>query len=214
MTDPTFTIYHGHAYQPGFETCRDVAPSVSHGVEYQNPAFCPPDPFARYIVDNGAYSAAEGGDSWDPDRFESMLSIAEGWARDPDFVVCPDVYGSWEKTQERAEVWYPRLAERGLRVFVVGQPPADVGDILDHADQFDSPGVFLGGPQTWKYQTASRLVDCAGDRLQVHIGRPGDLLRAKNTGVDSVDTTSIYVNKSWDRLRRLCTQQTLDRWEN
>jgi len=209
-----FTIYHGHAFQPGLETCREVAPDITHGVEYQNPEFCPADAFARYIVDNGAYSASQDDSDWDEERFEAMLSIVEGWERDPDFVVCPDVFGSWDETQERAAKWYPRLVGKGLDVYVVGQPPASVSELVDHADRHGSPGVFLGGPQRWKYQTASSLVDRVGDRLQVHIGRPGDLLRAKNAGADSVDTTSIYVNNSWDRLRRLSTQRSLSEWSD
>lgn len=154
-----------------------------------------------YILDNGAFRAYRDNEPWDVDAFVGRLSQLDTMPRDPDFVILPDVVTNPSKTKERAMQW----------VGVIDYPtayPAQDGvepeDAVDLADRSDSETIFLGGTVEWKRKVADEFVTAAHDHgLELHIGRPGDLVWADRIGADSVDTTSIVRSQAWHRLERL-----------
>lgn len=194
------TVYHGHASPTDLTTCRENAPSISHGIEWSDAARMVKRD-EPYIVDNGAYSGFE------PDAFRTMLETVEDMPRPPEWVVLPDKLDDWNKTIKRARNWCEEVRDYGYDYYVVGQPPADPGRIVEHADSLCASGVFLGGSnRLWKFQTAAEI-----DSLPVHIGNPGlgSYLTHAARVADSVDTTSIVVNDSYHHLTRLETETTL-----
>lgn len=202
-------VYHGHASPDDLEACRESAPSINHGVEWVNAPRMPirDEP---YILDNGAYAAAKNGEPWDKTDWYNLLEKAHRQPREPDFVVLPDVYGDIEATIHRHQRFVEIVRSHGYLYYSVAQPGSEPLSQIRFAESIGATGIFMGGPEEWKQSVGEefrRLTDEYG--LQLHIGQPGNLGWAIDTGFDSCDTTSIVQNDAYDRLSRLEGQSTL-----
>ena len=192
-----FTIYHGHASPTDLEACKGACPTVTHGVEWSDPDRMVTSRDEPFIIDNGAY----GSEGFVPSKFIRMLDAVSQFSADPDFVILPDCFDNWEKTQERAIGWYETVAGYGYDYYVVGQPPAGRTELTYLADRVNASGIFLGGSRKgWKLDMAEKI-----DSYPVHIGNPelGSNLRYASKVADSVDTTSIVVNDLYQHLTQL-----------
>jgi hypothetical protein len=82
---------------------------------------------------------------------------------------------------------------------------------LDELFQFRrdvaADGIFVGGPWRWKRAHGEEIVRRAHEEgIPVHLGNPGSkegLVWARRAGFDSVDTTSIFQNQTFDWLEAL-----------
>jgi len=195
-------IYHGQPSPKQLERCRESAPSFEHGEEWCEPTRYP-DHDERYIIDNGAYVAAQSGEKWDKREWYELLTATHDMKRPPDFVVLPDVYDDAERTQARHRRFVEIARSHGYDYYSVGQPGLPPVDQVEFAESIGASGVFLGGCEIWKRAVARdfrELTDSHG--LKLHIGQPGNLRWANSVGVDSVDTTSIVRNQAYERLTR------------
>lgn len=198
-------IYHGHPSPNSIDSCREAAPSHTHGAEWSPAKMTPHD--WPYILDNGAFAAYANNEPWDVDAFVGRLSQLDSMPRPPDFVVLPDVVTSPEETKKRAAQWAGVIDERTAFPVQDGIEPEEAMGV---ADRLGAEVVFVGGTVAWKREVAADMVTCAHDHgLECHIGRPGDLTWAEQTGADSVDTTSVVQDQAWGKLEQLETQQTL-----
>lgn len=198
-------IYHGHPSPASIESCREAAPSHTHGAEWSPAKMTPHD--WPYILDNGAFSAFVNGVPWDATAFVGRLVQIETMPRDPDFVVLPDVVTDPQATKERAAQWAPIID--APTAFPV-QDGIDPETAVEVCDRLDAGTIFVGGTVGWKRRHAEAFVAAAHDHgLDCHIGRPGDLTWAEDIGADSVDTTTIVHDQAWHKLDQLEEQQTL-----
>ena len=202
-------IYHGHPSPNSMEQCREAAPSYTHGAEWSHQKMTPHD--WPYILDNGAFHAYVNGVPWDATAFVGRLKQIETMPRDPDFVVLPDVVTDPESTKKRSQQWAGVVDY--TTAFSV-QNGINPDEAVEFADRVGAEYLFVGGTARWKRRNAETFVESAHDHgLKCHIGRPGDLVWARDIGADSVDTISIVRNESWGRLRTLeantSTQQPL-----
>jgi len=150
-----------------------------------------------WIMDNGAYS---GG--FDPAQWRDGLQTARNMGNAPDFVVLPDAFKDWIHTRQRHErfaSWVPDEWDTAT----VAQPCGTIDGIITTAQRLDSSTLFIGGGHKHQRQRARELIEAAHSAgLDAHIGGPaGGLSWARDLGADSVDTTSIVRNQSWERLR-------------
>jgi len=157
-----------------------------------------------YFVDNGAYSAWRNGEEWDKTEWVATLDATRDMPREPDFIVLPDVYQSAEETYERGAETVSTATDYGWPVYFAVQDGMAVETAVRFAEDKELDGIFVGGSQAWKRRYAGQFIMTAHDYgLHCHIGKPGDIYWAYTLGVDSVDTTSIVRNQSYDRLRRV-----------
>lgn len=202
-------IYHGHAREAALEKCKEAAPNLTHGLEFGRYMWLN-DLDVPYIIDNGAFSAYDNGNNWDPTEFLQLLAWANERDREPDFVIIPDVVGDASGTIKRSSKWAKRIS------FTKYQPVQDgmgISEGVDLALNNGASGIFIGGSVAWKKKTASEWVDAAHESgLKAHIGRPGGvkgILAARRWGADSVDTVTIVRNRQWEKLRTIENQRTL-----
>lgn len=192
-------IYHGHPSPASIESCRAAAPSHTHGAEWSPLKMTPHD--WPYILDNGAFRAFKRNEPWDVDAFAGRLGQLDTMPRDPDFVVLPDVVTNPEKTKKRASQWAGAI---GYPTAYPAQDGVTPEEAVEIAEQLGCDTVFLGGTVEWKREVAHEFVDVAHDHgLRLHIGRPGNLVWARDTGADSVDTTSVVQDQAWHKLETL-----------
>lgn len=200
-------IYHGSSYQDALERCRQVAPSHNHGFCWIPSKMTAID--EPYILDNGAFSAFANGVPWDPDGFVRRLGELDRMPREPDFVILPDVVANPEMTKERSRKWASIINHRTAVACQDGHGP---DEMVEFAAEVDAEVLFIGGTSRWKRRHAAKFVTAAHQRgLDAHIGRPNDLTWARDTGADSVDTTTI-VTGSWHKLRDLEQNSSLTRF--
>lgn len=142
--------------------------------------------FARYCLDNGAWSAYQQGTAWDGGAFAAFVdAVGPG-----DFIVAPDIVAGGLASLALTESWLPRLP--GLRLIAVqdGMTPADVRPLLG-----PTVGIFVGGSTEWKLSTMrtwGRLAREVGCYL--HIGRVNTRRRINMclfVGAHSFDGTSV-----------------------
>lgn len=201
----TLTIYHGNPSPNSIESCRDAAPSYTHGAEWALQKMTPHD--WPYILDNGAFTAYKNNTLWDVDQFVRRLSqIEDEMPREPDFVVLPDVVTDPEGTYDRAEPWKSLIDYNTAFAVQDGMRPERAAEF---AAEIGCVALFVGGTVRWKRTHAPTIVERAHDYgLDCHIARPGNIGWAEEIGADSVDTTSIVHNQNWGRLEHLENQQT------
>lgn len=125
-------------------------------------------PGMMYALDNGAWEAAQRGETLSEMLFEAALNR---YGRKADWVVVPDVVGDGRATLAQAERWLPRVeAARAHPMIAVqdGMEPADVAAWVG----YDRAGVFLGGTTEWKW---ARIMDWArfahGCGARFHVAR-------------------------------------------
>jgi hypothetical protein len=156
-------------------------------------------------LDNGAFRSWRLGYPFIERLFLHALEqgYKRGWKLD--FVVCPDMVAKGMDSLVFSMRWQERLAscdrlalavQDGMTPQLVDKRTADLG--------FHT--LFIGGTQEWKWKMAAEWVSFARDHgMKVHIGRcgtDGAIDRADALGVDSVDSSNIARNDSWDVVSR------------
>jgi hypothetical protein len=148
-----------------------------------------------FALDNAAYLAFKAQRPWDRDSFVATVErISElPKAKQPAFVVAPDIVGGGYASLEHSETWRPWVKEQLPEVPVY--LPVQEGMTLDgtaaRLEGFD--GVFVGGAsELWKVQSSywwCKLAHAMGKPC--HVGRISGrervcLMRAYE--VDSIDS--------------------------
>lgn len=152
-------------------------------------------------VDNGAFSAYQNGYGFDEYAFLRLLSEINRKNIQYDFIVVPDIVAS-EASLDFSLKWLERLAG-WKRLYLAVQDGMDerhYSEILSAK----IAGIFVGGTEKWKWQTAERWVKLAHENgLKCHIGRCGTfekLLYAYEAGADSVDSTNFARNGNYKHI--------------
>lgn len=204
-------IYHGEAGDPDLERCREAAPSYDHRVMLTSCLTRREN--VQYALDNGAFVVWNRGEHWltsgRAEEFVKRLRLTRERPNPPDFVVLPDVVMDPFQTSRRSLQWSHIIREElGLDypLYVAVQNGMTPEWALSFADECGADGIFVGGDMDYKHDVTPQLVE---SEYPVHVGRPGDLVWARNAGVDSVDTTSIIRNNAWHRLEQLEEQEAL-----
>ena len=195
----TVKIYHGHPSPDVIEKCREAAPSYKHGAEWSHQKMTPHD--WPYILDNGAFHAYKHNKPWDATAFVRRLNQLGSMPREPDFVVLPDVVTNPELTKKRSKEWAKIIDHPTAFPCQDGIKPDEA---TEFAQRIGARVLFIGGTREWKRENSEALAEAAHDSgLKCHIGRPGNLVWARDVGADSVDLTSIARDGSYHRLEYL-----------
>ena len=142
-----------------------------------------------YALDNGAWSAHQAGQPWQPERFERLIAQLGPGA---DFVIAPDLVAGGRDSLRLTEAWLPRLEGIGRRRLIAvqdGMEPPDVAPLLG-----DSVGIFVGGSTAWKLATMASWGELARQRgAWCHVGRVNTtrrVLMCIRAGAHSFDGSS------------------------
>ncbi len=153
--------------------------------------------FANYALDNGAYTAHTQKRPWSEPKFIKAL---ERFGSDADFVVVPDVVLGGLESLDLSLSWLPRVsavARVSLIAVQNGMTAAHLSGILS-----PSVGVFVGGNDEWKEETAEDWAIAAhAAGAWCHVGRVNTQRRIRicqRAGVDSIDGSG--VSKYGDHL--------------
>lgn len=136
-----------------------------------------------HIIDNGAWTAYKTKQPWNKDAFYSYLSTA----KNPDFVVIPDIVAGGKASLIRSTEHIQRLKKYTLYLAVQpGIIADDIGELLIYIK-----GIFIGGDSVWKWRTAEYWREYSyKNGIKCHIGGVGTKQLydyAYAIGVDSVD---------------------------
>lgn len=153
-------------------------------------------------LDNGAFQSHRRGFPFMEQFFLEALESCYTNGLSLDFVVCPDIICGGVKSLDFSLAWAERLAT-APRLALVLQDGMQEG-MLDPHILSKFTHLFIGGSVEWKWENADRWVRFAHAHNKLcHIGQVGraDRLRfAQHIQADSVDSTSIARNDSWDVL--------------
>lgn len=198
-------IYLGKCGRPDLRKARQTAPShvFGHCWTPQNVGL----ETVPFIVDNGAYVAAQNDEPWDVDEWLSLLDRLSEFSYKPDFVVLPDGYNDAERTVEKHRKYASEVLNRGLTPAAVIQPGMDEETQIQLADRLGADFLFVGGANRWKRAYGEEIVELAHDLgLKVHIGNPGGesgLKWSYQIGADSADTSTVTASQAWHYLEVL-----------
>jgi len=178
-----------------------------------NPNTTPSKDLSRVYcaLDNGAFSCFRKGYPFQADVFRQTIKACYKHNITLDFIVCPDIVCGGLDSLSFSMKWAagellgsPNLA----LVMQDGMKPQDIS-VGYHLKHFSY--IFIGGSVGWKWKTAEEWVRFAKDNnKKVHIGQCGRLQyleRARDLGVDSVDSTSFTVNNSFHIVEELNGKQ-------
>jgi hypothetical protein len=148
--------------------------------------------------DNGAYQAWNRGYPFLERHFWDALERCYTLTIKLDFIVCPDIVAGGKKSLDFSVKWSERLLGTKLALPLQDEMiPADITP--DIRKNFTH--LFLGGTKKWKSQTLNGWVECSKSwKMPLHVGRIGTLpllLRCRDAGVESVDSTNFSRNDSW-----------------
>lgn len=211
-------LFHTCASRNDLETAAEHAPSFEHGVGWVPNKVCRHD--WAYFLDNGCYKAWRENREWTGDAFRERLGGLGEMPRPPEFVVLPDVPRDARRSLERSEQWVDVVQEHGYDYYLPVQDGMSPGRAVQEAGRLGASGLFIAGSARYKWEYAHLLVDLSHEHgLNAHIGNPGEagtdgstkgvapsaqsLTWARDTGADSVDSSSIVRNGYWGRLRSL-----------
>jgi len=142
----------------------------------------------RFKIDNGAWTAYTKGLPWPAAPFEALI---EKMGRDPlcEGIVAPDIVCGGADSLRLSLAWMDRLLAVGPRVYIPVQPGITPGALVGLIGP--RVGVFVGGENDWKEQTAATWARAAHEAGALcHVGRVNSrrrLLICKAAGVDSFD---------------------------
>lgn len=192
-------FYHGGLTRPKLQKIRKASSIFTHGYEMTPSRYYDISQGTAWILDNGAFTS-----DFNPPEWISVLEDIEDYDNKPDFVVLPDKFDDPEKTIERSKRWVSEPRKRNLDYYFVAQKPMKPSKVIEKAEELDADGVFVGGSDDWKKKNTAEIVRLAHKKgLEVHIGMPDDYVWAYRTGADSMDSTSIARNRSWERLKEV-----------
>ena len=141
-----------------------------------------------YAIDNGAWTAHQGGGAWDEEAFRAVVSALGAEAC---FIVAPDIVAGGMRSFATSLEWVRTLHHHGLVLVPVqdGMSPAVVGPYFD-----EWTGIFVGGSTEWKLATLDAWGAVAAERdCYLHVGRVNTrrrIRRCHTAGADSFDGTS------------------------
>lgn len=145
--------------------------------------------FARYALDNGAWTAYQRQEPFDAKAFEGVV---EALARGADFVVTPDIVLGGIESLRFSVGWLQRLADVPcMKLLAVqnGMQPSDLRPLLGR-----EVGIFVGGDDRWKESSLPMWGDLAHEvGCYLHVGRVNTARRMRlcsDAGVDSFDGSS------------------------
>lgn len=145
--------------------------------------------FARYGVDNGAWTAHQQGTAWDEAVFVQLVSTLGAGA---DFVIAPDVVAGGLESLRLSLSWVERLRAVCRLVLIPVQDGMELADVAPHLG--GGVGVFVGGSTEFKLRTMAAWARLARERgAYCHVGRVNTARRIRMcalSGVDSFDGTS------------------------
>jgi hypothetical protein len=145
--------------------------------------------FARYGVDNGAWTAHQQGTAWDEAVFVQLVSSLGAGA---DFVIAPDVVAGGLESLRLSLSWVERLRAVCRLVLIPVQDGMELADVAPHLG--GGVGVFVGGSTEFKLRTMAAWARLARERgAYCHVGRVNTARRIRMcalSGVDSFDGTS------------------------
>lgn len=153
-------------------------------------------------LDNGAFQCWRRGFPFMADVFRRSLAKAYEVGLSLDFVVCPDLVARGKDSLDFSMEWATGELRSAPRLALAVQDGMTPNDVMPgyHLRYFSH--LFVGGTVPWKWKTAQAWIDHAhAHGKKCHIGQVGTLERlraAERMGADSVDSTSIVRNGSWD----------------
>lgn len=152
-----------------------------------------------YFLDNGAFT-----EDFDEDDWIKALDKVKDKDNEPDFVVLPDSFDNPTETVEMNREYVNECRKRGLSYYVVAQKPMVAWRPIKEALDLDADGVFVGGSWGWKQRKTEKIVELAHKNgLEVHIGMPKDYYWAYLTGADSMDSTNVARNDSFEKISQV-----------
>lgn len=107
--------------------------------------------FARYVLDNGAWSDFQAGRSFDDDAFARLVDQLGGGA---DWIVLPDIVAGGLASLDLSIRWLNRCLSACPLVLIAvqdGMTEADLAPLVGR-----SVGIFLGGSTAWKLATMAQ----------------------------------------------------------
>jgi hypothetical protein len=156
-------------------------------------------------LDNGAFQYAQRGYPFMEKLFFETIDYCYRHNIKLDFIVCPDIMEGGRNSYYFSVEWASTKLKTAPNLALVVQDGMQMN--WNTFDQFDSllfSHIFVGGSVKWKWETVEDWVQFARHwKKKIHVGQVGTLkrlLRCKELGVDSVDSTSFVQNKSWGIL--------------
>lgn len=166
-------------------------------------------------LDNGAFTCFKKGYPFQSNIFISTLQKCYSLGIPLDFITVPDMVGRGGESLEFSLSWVkePRsLLYSAPNLALVLQDGMTQGDLKEEVLCLFTY-LFIGGTVEWKWKTVDTWVKFAKDNgKKIHIGQCGKrsyLERARELGVDSVDSTSFQRNKSFDIVEQFLSQDKL-----
>lgn len=160
-------------------------------------------------LDNGAFTCYQKGYPFQEDIFLETLKRCYKLNIKLDFVVCPDIIAGGKESLLFSVEWAKRL-RTAPNLALVLQDGIEANDLDRHKLKYFSR-LFIGGTVSWKWQTVKQWVGFARENnMPIHIGQCGQLQylrKAKELGVDSVDSTSFTVNNSFHIVEEFLTEK-------
>jgi|TARA_R100001530_G_scaffold55017_1_gene40469 hypothetical protein len=168
----------------------------------------PPDKHFKEVccaLDNGAFNCYRKGYPFQADVFFDMIKHCYKLGIVLDFIVCPDIMCAGEKSFQYSMEWAKgELLSTPNLALVVQDGMEPKGIKFDIEDYFTH--IFVGGSVDWKWKTAKEWVKFSHDNnMKCHIGQCGQLeflKLAHEYNADSVDSSSIVRNGSWDIINQ------------
>lgn len=164
-------------------------------------------------LDNGAFTCWQLGYPFQPKVFLSTIAQAYKHGITLDFIVCPDIVTQGAESLAYSLKWArgEHLETAPALAFVVQdgmKPAATIKKIQD--DNFSH--IFIGGSVEWKWKNAGEWIGAAQSAgMKSHVGRCGTidlLLKARDLGADSVDSTNFTRNNSWEVIKDFVERTT------
>ena len=159
-----------------------------------SPEGLPSKPRARYpySIDNFAYSCWKNNIPWDAGKYLDFCDEVATFEQPPMWAVVPDVVGDREGTLYSWSQWAKFLRNRyKWQLAFAVQDGMTVDDVPKDHDV-----VFVGGTMTWKLNTMHKWCHTYGRVHVARVNRPWLLYRCDELGVESVDGTGWYHEKS------------------
>jgi len=192
-----------------------------------SPTFEPRKNFTEIscALDNGAFQAYRRGYPFQENLFLQTIDQCYNLGITLDFIVCPDIISGGRRSLEFSLDWAmgklkgaPKLAlvvqNDGITKESHLQLRQDMTpEMLAQYDLSAFSHIFIGGSVEWKWQTADSWVKFTHkESKKCHIGQVGQLRYLKfseHIQADSVDSTSIARNESWNIIEEYASSKTL-----
>jgi|2_EtaG_2_1085320.scaffolds.fasta_scaffold01755_4 hypothetical protein len=199
-------IYTGTAFGKKFEKVKEYELGIMIST-FDLKSFPPEKYFGKVpcALDNGVFNCYRKGYPFQADLFLKNIAHCYRMGIKLDFIVCPDIMCGGMKSLEYSLMWARGELITAPNLALVVQDGMRVRDIeRDLEDNFTH--IFVGGSVEWKWKMVEEWVEFArAEGLKSHIGQCGKkeyLERAFELGVDSVDSSSIVRNGTWEIIEQ------------